>query len=91
MLNRPCTFTTTATAADGTQVKGPDMYKNGGVLEVLGMPTAFFRAARMVGEGQDPVWDIEAPFASDIEGDVVEEQEGAPAPNFDNVEFLDSE
>lgn len=37
----------------------------------------------------DPVWDIEAPFASDIDSNVLEEQELAPALNFDNVEFLE--
>lgn len=59
------------------------MFKTGGVLDVLGMPTAFHRATKMVHQERGPVWDIEAPFASDIECDVLEEQEGAPLPNVD--------
>lgn len=91
MLARLCTFTTFANAPDGSEVTGPDMFKTGGVLDVLGMPTAFHQATKMVHQERDPVLNIEAPFASDIEGAVFKEQEDAPLPNFDLAATGDQE
>lgn len=51
------------------------------------MPTGFYRAAKIVHQAQDPVWDSVAPFVSEIEGDVLKEQEAAPLLNFNFIEL----